>query len=129
MHAELLGNAEELMQLLELPYRVVDVCTGDLGRGQVFKNDIEAWMPSRKSYGETHSCSSFYDFQARRLAIRYKDEAGRNIYCHTLNNTLIASPRILIPLLENNQRADGAVAIPQALRPYMDNQEHITRRA
>ncbi|RIL12483.1 MAG: serine--tRNA ligase [Proteobacteria bacterium] len=124
LHAELLGNAEELMQLLELPYRVVDVCSGDMGRGQVYKNDIEAWMPSRNSYGETHSCSSFHDFQARRLAIRYKED-GKNTYCHTLNNTLIASPRILIPLLEINQQEDGAVAIPKALRPYMQGQEKI----
>ena len=123
MHAELLGNAEEAMQLLELPYRVVDVCTGDMGQGQVYKNDIEAWMPSRKSYGETHSCSTFHDFQARRLKMRYKNEAGKTVHCHTLNNTCIASPRILIPLLEIHQRADGSVKIPEALRPYMGGQE------
>ena len=124
-HRELLGNAEELMQALGLPYRVVDVCTGDLGQGQVYKNDIEAWMPSRESYGETHSCSSFYDFQARRLRMRYKDSDGKNRYCYTLNNTLIASPRILIPLLELNQNRDGTVNVPQALRPYMNGQELI----
>lgn len=125
LHAELLGNAEELMQLLNLPYRVVDVCTGDIGRGQVYKNDIETWMPSRGSYGETHSCSTFHDFQARRLKIRYKGADGKNIFCHTLNNTLIASPRILIPLLEINQQADGSVVIPEALRAYMGGQERI----
>lgn len=125
MHAELLGNAEEFLQLLNLPYRVVAVCTGDMGRGQVYKNDIECWMPSRSNYGETHSCSSFHDFQARRLAIRYKSE-GRNIYCHTLNNTLVASPRILIPIIENNQEADGSIRIPEVLRPYMGGQEKIT---
>ncbi len=128
IHAELLANAEELMQLLELPYRVVDVCTGDMGLGQVYKNDIEAWMPSRKGYGETHSCSSFHEFQARRSAIRYKGADGKNHICHTLNNTLIASPRILIPLLEINQNDDGSVAIPKALRPYMGGQEKIVRR-
>ncbi len=125
MHMELLGNAEKLMQLMELPYRVVDVCTGDMGQGQVYKHDIEAWMPSRKAYGETHSCSSFYDFQARRLNTRYKDSSGKNVFCYTLNNTLIASPRILIPLLENHQNADGTVTIPKALRPYMGGQEVI----
>jgi seryl-tRNA synthetase len=124
-HTELLTNAEELLQLLELPYRVVDVCTGDMGQGQVYKNDIEAWMPSRNGYGETHSCSTFNDFQARRLNLRYKDEQGKNTYCHTLNNTLVASPRILIPILENNQNEDGSVTVPKVLRPYMGGQEKI----
>lgn len=125
LHYELLGNAEAVMQMLELPYRVVDVCTGDMGQGQVFKHDIEAWMPSRKAYGETHSCSSFYDFQARRLNTRYKDTSGKNVFCYTLNNTCIASPRILIPLLENHQNSDGSVRVPKALRPYMGGQEVI----
>ena len=124
-HYELLGNAEAVMQMLELPYRVVDVCTGDMGQGQVFKHDIEAWMPSRNSYGETHSCSSFYDFQARRLNTRYKDTSGKNVFCYTLNNTCIASPRVLIPLIENHQNSDGSITIPKALRPYMGGQELI----
>lgn len=125
LHYELLANAEHVMQMLELPYRVVDVCTGDMGQGQVFKHDIEAWMPSRKAYGETHSCSSFYDFQARRLNTRYKDTNGKNVFCYTLNNTCIASPRVLIPLLEVHQNRDGSVAIPKALRPYLGGQECI----
>lgn len=125
LHLELLGNAEKVMQLLELPYRVVYVCTGDMGQGQVFKHDIETWMPSRKAYGETHSCSSFYDFQARRLNTRYKDGNGKNVFCYTLNNTCIAAPRVLIPLMENHQRPDGTIAIPKALRPYMGGQEII----
>lgn len=128
MHQELLGNAEELLQLLELPYRVVDVCTGDMGQGQVYKNDIETWMPSRNAYGETHSCSSFYDFQARRLGVRYKGADGRNRYCYTLNNTFIASPRVLIPLLEVHQDEAGGVRIPEALRPYLGGQERIAPR-
>jgi seryl-tRNA synthetase len=128
MHAEILGNSEELMQLLELPYRVVDVCSGDMGQGQVYKNDIEAWMPSRSGFGETHSCSTFYEFQARRLKLRYRNEQGDARYCHTLNNTLIASPRILIPLLENNQNADGSVNIPASLRPYLGGQSVIKAR-
>ncbi len=127
-HQELLGNAESFMQLLGLPYRVVAVCTGDLGQGQIYKNDIETWMPSRESYSETHSCSTLHDFQARRLKLRYKDENGKNRYCHTLNNTLAASPRILIPLLELNQRADGSVAIPEPLQKYMGGQSEITQK-
>lgn len=128
LHAELLSNAEHILQLLHLPYRVVDVCTGDMGQGQVYKNDIETWMPSRGAYGETHSCSTFHEFQARRLKIRYKDKDGKNIFCHTLNNTCVASPRILIPILEMYQNEDGTVTIPDALRPYMGGQERIVRR-
>lgn len=127
-HALLLSNAEEMLQRLRLPYRVVDVCTGDLGQGQVRKNDLEAWMPSRGGYGETHSCSTFHDFQARRLGIRYRDGEGKLRFCHTLNNTVIASPRILIPILENYQNADGSVTVPEALRPYVGGLERIAPR-
>lgn len=125
LHAELLKNAEDLLQLLELPYRVVQVCTGDLGQGQVKKNDIETWMPSRNAYGETHSCSSFYDFQARRLKIRTRDSSGKMNFCYTLNNTAVATPRVLIPLLENHQLADGRIRIPKALQKYMGGCEYI----
>lgn len=118
-HAEILRNSEEVLEMLEIPYRVVNVCGGDLGRGQVQKFDIEAWMPSRNGWGETHSASRFHEFQSRRLELRYRDAEGKVRYCHTLNNTVVASPRILIPLLENHQRADGSIAIPPALRPYM----------
>ncbi len=128
-HQEILANAEAVMQALELPYRVVNVCTGDLGQGQVQKFDIETWMPSRSGYGETHSASRFYEFQARRLKLRYRDEQKKVRYCHTLNNTVIASPRILIPLLELNQSADGSVNIPPALRKYMGGRERIEGRA
>lgn len=127
LHEELLKNAEDLVQALGLPYRVVDVCTGDMGQGQVYKNDIEVWMPSRESYGETHSCSTFHDFQARRLKIRYRDKDGNTTYCHTLNNTLVASPRILIPLLEVHQQEDGSVLIPEPLRPYMGGEERLCK--
>lgn len=118
-HGEILANSEEIVRALELPYRVVNVCDGDLGRGQVQKFDIECWMPSRKAYGETHSASRFHEFQARRLDLRYRDSEGRVRFCHTLNNTVIASPRILIPLLEIHQQRDGTIRIPEALRPYM----------
>jgi len=121
----ILGNAEEILQALELPYRVVDVCAGDLGLGQVRKFDVETWMPSRGAYGETHSASRFHDFQARRLGIRYRDAEGRTQFVHTLNNTVVASPRILIALLENHQRADGSVHVPEALRPYLGGADRI----
>lgn len=125
-HEEILANSEAVMKALELPYRVVNVCTGDLGRGQAKKYDIEAWMPSRKNYCETHSASKFYEFQARRMDLRYKDAATKkNLFCHTLNNTVVASPRILIPILELYQNADGSVTIPKVLRPYMGGKEKI----
>jgi seryl-tRNA synthetase len=128
-HAEILANAEAVMKALGLPYRVVVVCTGDLGRGQAKKYDIEGWMPSRGNYCETHSASKFYDFQARRMNLRYKDAATKkNLFCHTLNNTVIASPRILIPLLELYQNADGTVTVPHVLRPYMGGKELIAPR-
>ncbi len=126
-HQQILAHSEAVMKALELPYRVVAVCTGDLGRGQAKKFDIEAWMPSRNAYCETHSASKFYDFQARRMNLRYKDEAsGKNLFCHTLNNTVVASPRILIPVMELYQNADGSITIPQVLRPYMGGREKIT---
>lgn len=125
IHQILLKNAEEVLQDLKLPYRVVAVCSGDMGQGQYYKNDIETWMPSRKSYGETHSCSTFLDYQARRLNIRYKDKDGKTQFVHTLNNTCIASPRILIPVLEIYQNPDGTVTIPEVLRPYMGGREKI----
>jgi len=124
-HEEILANSEGILQALELPYRVMNVCTGDLGRGQVKKYDIETYMPSRGNYGETHSASRFYDFQARRLILRYRDENGKLQFCHTLNNTVIASPRVLIPILELYQNADGTVTVPTVLRPYMGGKEKI----
>jgi seryl-tRNA synthetase len=125
-HQEILSNSEAVLQGLGLPYRVVNVCTGDLGRGQAKKFDIETWMPSRQSFCETHSASKFYEFQARRMNLRYKDpDAKKNIFCHTLNNTVIASPRVLIPLMELYQNTDGTITIPELLRPYMMGKEVI----
>jgi seryl-tRNA synthetase len=123
----LLKNATDFLESLNIPYQVVLVCSGDMGQGQVMKYDINSWMPSRNAYCETHSCSMFYEFQARRLKMRYKDGDGNTKYCHTLNNTLIASPRILIPLLELNQRSDGSVAIPEVLQPYMNGLTEIKK--
>ena len=125
LHYELLKNAEKVLQALELPYRVCLACTGEIGIGQTRKHEIETWMPSREAYCETHSCSTLNDFQSRRLNIRYRDANGDMKYVFTLNNTGIASPRILIPLLENHQNADGSIAIPKALRPYMRGRECI----
>lgn len=120
LHDELLANAEEILQDLELPYHVMLMCTGDMGEPQVKKYDIETWMPSRNAYGETMSDSFMGDFQARRLKIRYKTKDGRVNFCHTLNNTAIASPRILIAILENYQQKDGSIRIPKVLQPYFD---------
>jgi len=127
-HAEILKNAEDVLQAMGLPYRVVNVCTGDLGMGQAQKFDIETWMPSRGGYGETHSASRFYEFQARRLKLRYRDGAKKVHYGHTLNNTVIASPRVLIPILELNQNRDGTVTIPPVLRTYMGGRERIEKQ-
>ncbi|PIR94585.1 serine--tRNA ligase [Candidatus Falkowbacteria bacterium CG10_big_fil_rev_8_21_14_0_10_39_11] len=125
---ELKANTEEFLQSLNLPYRVLNVCTGDMGKGKYYMNDLECWMPSRDGYGETHSCSNLHDFQARRLNLRYKDESGKMQFCHTLNNTMVATPRILIPIIENNQNEDGSITIPEVLRPYMANQEKIEKK-
>ncbi|HVS11825.1 MAG TPA: serine--tRNA ligase [Planctomycetota bacterium] len=129
-HRAIVRNAEELLRALELPYRIVNVCGGDLGAPQVQKFDIETWMPSRQAYGETHSASRFHDFQARRLGLRYREraeEGGKVRFCHTLNNTVAASARMLIALLENHQRADGTVYVPEPLRAYMGGRGSIGR--
>ena len=122
-HESILANSEEVLQALELPYRVVNVCGGDLGQPQVQKFDIETWMPSREGYGETHSASRFHDFQSRRLNLRYRDGEGKVRHCHTLNNTVAASTRMLIALLENHQTESGQVAVPEVLRPYLGGRE------
>lgn len=111
--------AEEILQDLKLSYRVIHVCTGDMGAGKYKMYDIETWMPSRASYGETHSDSALTDWQSRRLNIRYKDSEGKIRHVYTLNNTAVASPRILIPLLENYQQADGSVVVPEVLRNWV----------
>ena len=125
-HEEITANSEMLLQGLGLPYRVVVNCGGDLGLGQVKKYDIEAWMPSEKKYRETHSSSYFHDFQTRRLNIRYRDENGTVRYVHSLNNTALAMPRILCQIVENNQRADGSIKIPDVLQGSM-GKDAITR--
>jgi len=121
-------NAKEILKELKLPYRVVQVCTGDMGAGKYEMRDIETWMPSRQSYGETHSNSSLTDWQARRLNIKYKTKNGEKKFVFTLNNTMIASPRILIAILENYQQKDGSVMIPQVLQPYLKGLKKIERK-
>jgi seryl-tRNA synthetase len=118
-HYELLGNAEAILAKLEIPYRVALACTGEIGLGQTRKHEVESWMPGRDAYSETHSCSTLGDFQTRRSNIRARMADGSLVYPYSLNNTAIASPRILIPLLENHQNEDGSVTLPKALVPYM----------
>ncbi len=118
-HEEITKNSEELLQAIGIPYRVVVNCGGDLKLANVKTYDIEAWIPSEKRYRETHSSSYFHDFQTRRLNIRYRDSEGKVRFCHSLNNTAIATPRILISLLENCQREDGAIAVPEVLQKYI----------
>jgi len=116
------------MQAIELPYRVVVNAGGDLGLGQVKKYDIESWVPSEKTFRETHSASYFHDFQTRRLNIRYKNESGKLVFAHSLNNTAIATPRILISLVENFQNEDGSITIPKVLAPYMGGRTSISKK-
>jgi seryl-tRNA synthetase len=118
-HADMIAIVEELLKRLELPYRLLQCCTGDLGAKNADMIDIECWMPSRESYGETHSASRLYDYQCRRLNLRYRGEDRKTVFCHSLNNTVAASPRLLIPLVEMHQKEDGTINVPLALRPYI----------
>jgi seryl-tRNA synthetase len=127
IHYELLGNAEAILGKLEIPYRVALACTGEIGLGQTRKHEVESWMPGRNAFSETHSCSTLGDFQARRSNIRVRKADGSLAYPYTLNNTAIASPRILIPLLENHQNADGSITLPRALVPYMNARTTLSR--
>ena len=127
-HYALLGNAEAILAKLEIPYRVAIACTGEIGLGQTRKHEVESWMPGREAFSETHSCSTLGDFQARRSNIRTRLADGTMAYPYTLNNTAIASPRILIPLLENHQNADGSITLPKALVKYMNGIEVLKPR-
>jgi seryl-tRNA synthetase len=130
LHEELLLNAEEILQKLELPYHVVNVCTGDIGTVAAKKYDIEAWMPAQNGYREVVSCSNCTDYQGRRLGIRYREKEGAapKGFVHTLNSTAIATGRTIVALIENNQQADGTINIPTILRKYMGNREKIERK-
>jgi seryl-tRNA synthetase len=118
-HARLLELAEQLLRALEIPYQVIETSTGDMGLGKFRMNDIESWVPSLQKYRETHSCSTLHDWQARRANIRYRGSDGKVRFAHTLNNTALASPRILVPLLENHQTADGRVKLPKSIQQLM----------
>jgi len=124
-HEEITANAEELVQALKLPYRVVVNCAGDLGLGQIKKYDIETWLPSQEKYRETHSSSYFHDFQTRRLNIRYKGTDGKTYFAHSLNNTALATPRILANIVENYQTKKGTIEVPKVLRKYMGGLKEI----
>jgi len=127
MHEELIRNAEELVQKLGLPYRVVNVCTGDIGTVAAKKYDIEAWMPAQNRYREIISCSNCTDYQARRLNIKYREKEGQppKDFVHTLNSTALATGRTIVAILENYQQKDGSVIIPEVLRPFMGGIEKI----
>jgi seryl-tRNA synthetase len=124
-HAQLLGTAEELLQGLGLAYEVVACSTGDMGAGKYRMNDINTWLPSLGTYRETHSCSSLHDWQARRANVRYRDADGKVQFAYTLNNTAIATPRLLAALIENFQEADQRVRVPEVLRPYLGGADRL----
>jgi seryl-tRNA synthetase len=128
LHEELLINAEDLVQKIGLPYRVVNVCTGDIGTVAAEKFDVEAWMPAQNAYRELISCSNCTDYQARRLGIRYREKEGSPIkgFVHTLNSTAIATGRTIVAILENFQEEDGTVVVPKVLRKFMCNIEKIS---
>jgi len=114
----LAANAERVLQLLGLHYRVVELCTGDLGFGSAKTYDIEVWSPGQEAFLEVSSCSNFEEFQARRMQLRFKDRDGKNRFCHTLNGSGVALPRLFAALVENYQQPDGSVRIPEKLQPY-----------
>ncbi len=138
-HKKMIGYVEELLQSLSIPYRLLQCCSADLGPKNADMIDIESWMPGRGTvdpkngpsgeYGETHSASRLYDYQCRRLNMRYRSGGsggkGETVFCHSLNNTVLASPRFIIPLIENHQNADGSITIPEVLRPYMGGKSKI----
>ncbi|MBR3662613.1 MAG: serine--tRNA ligase [Alphaproteobacteria bacterium] len=129
-HKKLLQISEEVLQDLELPYQVLEVCTGDMGAPKYRQYDLEAWVPSQNCYRETHSCSNITDWQARRTNLRYRENAsGKVKFCHTLNNTGIATPRALVPFMENHQQADGTIKIPAKLQPYLGGKKVIGKGA
>ncbi len=124
-HAELLGAAEDLLQGLGLHYEVVECSTGDMGAGKYRMNDINTWFPSLAAFRETHSCSSLHDWQARRASIRYRGKDGTIKFAYTLNNTAIATPRLLAAVVENYQTADQKIRVPKVLMPYLGGRTEL----
>ncbi|MEM7815208.1 MAG: serine--tRNA ligase, partial [Candidatus Aenigmatarchaeota archaeon] len=129
LHEELIANAEEIFRMLEIPYRVVNVCTGDIGTLAAKKYDLEAWLPVQKKFREMVSCSNITDFQARRLGIRWREKEGMAPvgFVHTLNSTAVATPRALVAIIENFQTEDGSVRIPKVLWPYTGFREIVKK--
>lgn len=123
---EMVNHAENILKALELPYRVVSLCTGDMGFGAAKTYDLEVWVPSQNTYREISSCSNCEDFQARRMKTRFKDKNGQKQLVHTLNGSGLAVGRTLLAILENHQNADGSINIPLALRPYMNGLELLS---
>jgi seryl-tRNA synthetase len=126
-HEELTGHAETILKRLELPYRVVTLCTGDTGFSAAKTYDIEVWLPSQSTYREISSCSNFEAFQARRMQARFRNEKGKPEPVHTLNGSGLAIGRTLVAILENFQEQDGSVAVPAVLRPYMGGAAKLSR--
>ena len=124
---ELTGHAEAILQKLELPYRLVTLCSGDVGFSAAITYDIEVWLPGQQAYREISSCSCFTDFQARRMQARWRNPAtGKPELLHTLNGSGVAAGRALIAVMENYQQADGSIRVPLALQPYMGEVDVIT---
>jgi seryl-tRNA synthetase len=121
----MVGHAEAVLQKLELPYRVITLCTGDMGFGSAKTYDLEVWLPAQNTYREISSCSNCEAFQARRMQTRYKTAQGRNELVHTLNGSGLAVGRALVAVLENGQNADGSITVPAALRPYLGGLERL----
>ena len=128
LHEELQKNCEEILTDLKLPYRVLLMCTGDMGEPQIKKYDTETWMPSKQAYGETMSNSIMGDFQTRRLKIKYRKKDGSTEYCYSLNNTALASPRVLIAVLENHQQKDGSIKVPEVLQSLVGFKEITSKK-
>jgi seryl-tRNA synthetase len=129
LHEELLANAEAIYQKLDIPYRVVNICTGDIGTVAAKKYDIEGWMPVQKTFRELVSCSNCTDYQARRLNIKYREKTGeKSEFVHTLNSTAIATTRTIVAMVENNQQEDGSIKIPKALEPYTGRLQEIRKK-
>jgi seryl-tRNA synthetase len=128
LQQEMISISKEMHEELGLPYRQIQICTGDMGVGKYKMFDIEAWIPSRKAYGETGSASNFLDWQARRLNVKYVDKKGNKKYIYMLNNTALATPRTLIAIIENCQQADGSVKIPEVLKKYMPVPSDVIRK-
>jgi len=124
-HELLTANAEKVLQLLGLPYRVISLCTGDIGFGAAKTYDLEVWLPGQGKYREISSCSNCEDFQARRMKLRFRDAEGKIKLCHTLNGSGLAVGRTLVAVLENYQQADGSLTVPDVLRPYLGGTERI----